>query len=63
MQVLFIDVICVSQKNYLSDLEIIFVELSQKMSDGILLTIGHDRSLHFLVFLYQKFFPVVFQET
>ena len=42
MQVLFIDVICVSQKNYLSDLEIIFVELSQKMSDGILLTIGHD---------------------
>ena len=63
MQVLFIDVICVSQKNYLSGLQIIFVELSQKMSDGILPTIGHDRSLYLLVFLYQKFFPVVFQET
>ena len=41
--------------SYKIGLEIIFLELPDKISDGILLTVGHDRSLYFLVFLHQVF--------
>ena len=30
------------------------------MSDGVLLTIGHDQSLYLLIFLHQHIFPVVY---
>ena len=40
----------------------IFLKPSDKMSDGILLTGGHEQSLNLLVFLHQKIFPVVLQE-
>ena len=46
----------------LAGLEIIFLELSDKMSDGILLTIGHDRSLYLLFLLHQKVFLVALQK-
>ena len=31
------------------------------MSDGILLTVGHNQSLYLLVSLHQKSFPMVLQ--
>ena len=46
----------------LGGLEIIFLELLDKMSDGILLTIGHDRSLYLLFLLHQKVFVVALQK-
>ena len=46
----------------LAGLEIIFLELSDKMSDGILLTIGYDRSLYLLFLLHQKVFLVALQK-
>ena len=35
---------------------------TKKMSDCILLTIGHDQSLHLLFFLHKKIFPAPLQE-
>ena len=46
----------------LGGLEIIFLELLDKMSDGILLTIGDDRSLYLLFLLHQKVFVVALQK-
>ena len=40
---------------FLAGLEIIFLKLSDKMFDGIVLTVGHDRSL-FSGFFHQKIF-------
>ena len=41
-------------------LAITFLELSDKMSDGIMLTVGHNRSLFFIFLLFhQKIFPVI----
>ena len=45
-----------------SGLEIIFLEPSDKMSDGILLIVGHERFLHLFFFLHQKIFPAVLQD-
>ena len=47
----------------MAGLETIFLELSGKISDGIILSNGYDQSLYLLVFLHQKIFPVFLQET
>ena len=47
----------------IAGLEMIFLELSGKISDGIILNNGHDQSLYLLVFVHQKSFPVFLQET
>ena len=47
----------------IADLEMILLELLGKISDGIILTNGHDQSLYLLVFLHQKIFSVFLQET
>lgn len=47
-----------SKKGKAAGLEVIFLELSNKMSNDIVLTISHDRAL-FSGFFHQNIFPVV----
>ena len=44
------------------DLQIIFLEPSDKMSADIMLTVYHNRSLYLLFSLYQNIFSVVLEE-